>query len=209
MEERKQFTFYRSYYEAVAKLSQKARRAVLEAVIAYGLDGTEPAGLTAVESAVFILIRPTLDTGRNRAGSGKIGGSKTKAKYKQTKREIEVEKEKEGEIEDECLRGARDAAECFDVFWQGYPKKVGKKSAWAVWEELQVDESLFARIMEGLEAWKKTRQWHDEGGRFVPFAAKWLRARYFDAPPEAVPQTGAQGYLGQAELEAIEQAMRG
>lgn len=207
MEERRQFTFYRSYYEAVMQLPVRSRGMVLEAIVAYALDGTEPETLTAIQKAVFILVRPTLDAGRKKADNGRLGGSKPKANRKQTKREIEGEKEKEGEIEDECLRGESLDAVRFDSFWQSYPKKVGKKAAWEVWKSLDVDEALHGRIMESLNAWKSSKQWCDEGGRFIPFGAKWLRERYFDAPPEVEQLTGAQGYLGQAELEAIEQVL--
>ena len=84
---------------------------------------------------------------------------------------------------------------------------MGKKAAWEVWKSLDVDEALHGRIMESLNAWKSSKQWCDEGGRFIPFGAKWLRERYFDASPEVRQLTGAQGYLGQAELEAIEQVL--
>ena len=189
------------------QLPVRSRGMVLEAIVAYALDGTEPETLTAIQKAVFILVRPTLDAGRKKADNGRLGGSKPKANRKQTKREIEGEKEKEGEIEDECLRGESLDAVRFDSFWQSYPKKVGKKAAWEVWKSLDVDEALHGRIMESLNAWKSSKQWCDEGGRFIPFGAKWLRERYFDAPPEVEQLTGAQGYLGQAELEAIEQVL--
>lgn len=72
------------------------------AVIAYALDGESPE-LSGVGSAIFSLIKPTLDTGRKRAANGKQGGSKTQANAKQTasEKEKEKEKEKEGEKEKE------------------------------------------------------------------------------------------------------------
>lgn len=64
--ERAQFTFYRSYYEAIRHLSKKDRETVLMAVCAYALDNVEPT-LTGVAASVFTLIRPTLDSGRIKA----------------------------------------------------------------------------------------------------------------------------------------------
>lgn len=95
--ERNQFTFYKSYWDAIRLLPKKERAPVLEAVIAYALDETEPEGLSGVATSIFTLIRPTLDSGRRRAAAGKQGGSKTKANDKQS----ESEKEKEGEREEE------------------------------------------------------------------------------------------------------------
>lgn len=100
-EPRKQFTFYRSYYDAIQGLPQEEQAAIILAVCAYAIYEQEPAGLSPIASTAFQLIRPTLDTARKKAESGKIGGSKPKASVKQTAREIEVEKEieKENEVE--------------------------------------------------------------------------------------------------------------
>lgn len=103
MDERKQFTFYRSFWEAVKTLPKKDRLPVLEAIISYALDGADPQGLTAGQSAFFLLVKPNLDSSRKKAASGKQGGSKPQANRKQTasKKEKEDEKEKENENENE------------------------------------------------------------------------------------------------------------
>lgn len=108
MDGRKQFTFYRSFWEAVKTLPKKDRLPVLEAIISYALDGADPQGLTAGQSAFFLLVKPNLDSSRKKAASGKQGGSKPQANRKQTasKKEKEDEKENENEveIENECYK---------------------------------------------------------------------------------------------------------
>lgn len=107
--ERKQFTFYRSYYEAVRELPKKEQCAVILAICGYALDEKEPE-LTGTAKAIFSLIRPTLDSSRRKAESGKAGGkakqteSKPQANAEQTAREKEneIENKKENEIENEC-----------------------------------------------------------------------------------------------------------
>lgn len=117
--ERSQFTFYRSFWEAVKLLPPKDRNAVLNAICSYALDGEEPQ-LAGVQASIFTLIRPTLDTSARRAESGLAGGSKreanakqtdskAEANTKQTAREKEGEKEREGEKEKESDSYARDA----------------------------------------------------------------------------------------------------
>ena len=111
---RDQFTFYRSYYEALKNLPKRDQTAVLMAVIGYALDETEPS-LSGVPLSVFTLIRPTLDSGRNKARNrmNKCGTrsdqteNKLKTNQEQTckegekevesEREVEVEREKESE----------------------------------------------------------------------------------------------------------------
>lgn len=64
--ERKQFTWYRSYYDALKELPAEEFRAIVLAVCAYALDGEEPE-LSGVARSIFTLIRPTLEVGRSRA----------------------------------------------------------------------------------------------------------------------------------------------
>lgn len=103
MDKRSQFTFYRSFWEAVQSLPKKDKLPVLEAIISYALDGDSPTGLTQSQSAFFLLVKPNLDASRKKAASGKQGGSKPKANGKQnaSKKEKEGENEIENENEEE------------------------------------------------------------------------------------------------------------
>ena len=101
MDNRSQFTFYRSFWEAVQSLPKKDRLPVLEAIISYALDGVQPSALTQSQSAFFLLVKPNLDASRKKAASGKQGGSKTKANGSKTQAKKEREKEGEIEIENE------------------------------------------------------------------------------------------------------------
>lgn len=111
--ERDQFTFYRSFWEALKALPKKDQLPFVMAVCSYAF-GEESKSLTGQASAAFLLVKPILDKANKKAANGKLGGSKRKANQKQTKSDIEGEKEKEvereveGEVEDECLIGGRD-----------------------------------------------------------------------------------------------------
>ena len=101
MDKRGQFTFYRSFWEAIKVLPKKDRLPIYEAITEYALDGTTPSGLTQSQSAFFSLVKPNLDASRKKAANGKQGGSKPKANRKQTATESEEENEIEVEIEEE------------------------------------------------------------------------------------------------------------
>ena len=95
---RDQFTFYRSYYEAMKDLSVEECTKLLLAIAVYALDEEEPE-LSGSCSACFKLIRPTLDSGRNKAANRQ---NKTKTKEEQSGNKSEqTSKEKEGEKERE------------------------------------------------------------------------------------------------------------
>lgn len=107
--ERNQFTFYRSYRDALRELPPKEFKAAVMAICDYALDETDPS-LSGIPNSVFILIRPTLDSGRikalNRANknASKKEQSKNKRGTKQEQKPKEEEGEKEGEIEVEKER---------------------------------------------------------------------------------------------------------
>lgn len=117
MDERTQFTFYASFFDAVSRIKKKADRAdAYDAICAYALREEDPdfSKMSDAAQIAFLLIKPNLDSSRRKAKSGKDGGSrkasgkqngsKQEANCKQDERESEKEKEKEkeGEIENEC-----------------------------------------------------------------------------------------------------------
>lgn len=125
---RKQFTWYRSYYDALKELPAEEFRDIVLAVCAYALDGEEPE-LSGVARSIFTLIRPTLEVGRSRAEnrsrteqtspSAEQTGNRpeqtknkpeqtqnkrkqTENKPEQTRKEKEKEREKESENDSYC-----------------------------------------------------------------------------------------------------------
>lgn len=213
MDERNQFTFYRSFWEAIKGLPKKDRLPILEAIISYGLDGETPDTLSQSQSAFFLLVKPVLDSGRKKASSGKRGGSKTKANGKQTETEKEEEVEIEVEIEGEKEKKqpAIKEGRSFTLFWDDYPNKADREDAWEAWKTLNPDSETVGKIKAGLAAWKLSGQWLDDGGRYIPSAAKWLSKRRWEClPPPSKKDSAIWGAceLGQAELEAIQRMLK-
>ena len=129
---RNQFTFYRSYYDAIQALSKRDQSALILAVCAYAIYETEPKGLSNAAYTAFNLIKPTLDSGRKKAESGALGGqasgkpseskpqangkqsgSKPQANRKQGENAREKEGEKEIEYEIEIEAEAEDEASAY------------------------------------------------------------------------------------------------
>jgi hypothetical protein len=190
MEHRGQFTFYRSFWEAIKGLPKKDRLPILEAIISYALDGDTPKGLTQSQSAFFSLVKPNLDASRKKAANGKQGGSKTKANSKQTEREkeneIEIEKENEIEIE---IEGENDKEQTpstgamFEEFWKRYPDKRDKEAALREWNGIAPSSDMAEQILDSLDEWKLSSQWCDQDGAFIPMAKNWLQKGYWSISP--------------------------
>ena len=68
-EERKAFTFFRSYYSAAVELPDKQRLAFYDAIIHYGISGEE-IELKGLAKAMFALVKPNLDKSQAKAATG-------------------------------------------------------------------------------------------------------------------------------------------
>ncbi len=80
--------------------------------------------------------------------------------------------------------------ELFNKFWKVYPKKRSKGEAQRAWARLDPDAELFAEIMAGLERAKASPDWRKEGGRYIPYPARWLDGRGWEDeydPPARSP----------------------
>lgn len=78
----------------------------------------------------------------------------------------------------------------FNEFWAAYPKKVGKKAAWAAWKKVKPDAELFDKIMTAIGKAKATEQWQRENGRFIPNPTTWLNQGRWDDEYEEGPVNG-------------------
>jgi hypothetical protein len=68
--ERKQFTFYRSFFESIENLRTKKEKAEAYRIICdYALNGKEPeqSAITPMVAMLFEIVRPVLDTAHKRA----------------------------------------------------------------------------------------------------------------------------------------------
>lgn len=158
--DRKQFTFYESFASALSRIKSKAARCdAYDAICSYALYGREPDldSLPDAAAIAFELIRPTLDTSKRKAESGKRGGSteanekqsgsKTEANNKQIAREKENEKENEGEIEIENECYMRTRARRFA------PPTVSEVAAYCAERGNHVDPERFVSFYES-NGWK-------------------------------------------------------
>ena len=65
--------FYRSFWEAIEKLSDEDKLKSLNAIIEYGLNGIEP-DASGVAAAMFLMAKPQIDANNKRYQNGTKGG---------------------------------------------------------------------------------------------------------------------------------------
>lgn len=79
-----------------------------------------------------------------------------------------------------------EAKNAFEVFWEAYPRKVGRPKAHGVFKRLHPSGPVLEAMLMAIVAQKRTPQWTDDNGRFIPHPATWLnQRRWEDELPKA------------------------
>lgn len=76
----------------------------------------------------------------------------------------------------------------FAVFWEAYPRKVGKDAARKAFAKRKPDADLLDVMLSALSAQSRSEQWRKDGGRFIPHPSTWLNeGRWQDEPEKSGP----------------------
>jgi len=212
--ERKQFTFYRSFAQAVERIQdEKSQLQALWAIINFALNGEPPDldQLSEGAAIVMTIVTPVLESACKKAESGQKGGSvkQTASKNKNKNKDKDKDKDKNKiKIKNNSSMPAQgdEKENDFDVFWNAYPKKVGKAAALEAFAEVDVPvETLVRAVNQQM----RSTQWKKDGGQFIPNPARWLRQQGWEdqLPTGETLHRGARGVLGKTELENIRMIM--
>ena len=68
----------------------------------------------------------------------------------------------------------------FDRFFSLYPKKRNKGDARKAWSKLNPKPELVQRILSAVEQQRQSADWLKEGGKYIPYPAKWLRGEQWE-----------------------------
>ncbi|OGP68414.1 MAG: hypothetical protein A2W27_10995 [Deltaproteobacteria bacterium RBG_16_44_11] len=79
----------------------------------------------------------------------------------------------------------------FLVFYEAYPRKVGKIAALKAWNKLNGNRPAIEEILKAIEQQKQSTQWIKDGGQFIPHPATWInQGRWEDEGIEKHPLSG-------------------
>ena len=68
------------------------------------------------------------------------------------------------------------------MFWNNYPKKVGKGKAEAAWKKLRPN---IDKVLKTLSWQKDSKEWFKENGSFIPHPTTYINGkRWLDEPTE-------------------------
>lgn len=81
------------------------------------------------------------------------------------------------------------ARQRFGEFWDLYPRKSGMREAERAWADtVGEDEELHQTVMEALSKQVFWEQWQRDGGRFIPYPARWLEQRLWEDQGVVLPR---------------------
>jgi hypothetical protein len=90
----------------------------------------------------------------------------------------------EVEVEVDKSRGRVEIDDGFNMFWNMYPKKVGKGKAEIAWKKHRPD---IEKVINTLSWQKEGKDWFAENGKFIPHPTTWINGkRWLDEMPEEV-----------------------
>ena len=216
--ERKQFTFYYSFYDVIRCIPSKTQRAdAYDAICAYALLGEIPNmdSLGMGAKMVLKICMPILEAAGKKAAGGmkkespcedaaKLSDASDEDMENKNKDKDKNKNKDKNKDKDKCLSQGTDG---FDIFWNEYPVKIGKKAAREAFQMVDADRSV---ILDALHRQKTWEQWNRDNGRYIPKPETWLKERRWeDQQPQVQdkPPMGASGELGDAELAAIRRMM--
>lgn len=205
--EQHEFKVWPSYHNAIRILTGEQRLEIYDAIFAYGVDGTEPEIEDVICKAVFEVIRPNIDASVKAIISGKKGGEgRAKVPFEPPSQTAfpsplceppSQGKEKESIRENGIGRENRSKGEMqsadFEQLWAVYPRKEGKAEARAAFDQVTAPTSV---LIEAVEQQKRSNQWLDQNGKYIPKLAKWLREERWE---DRLGSNPSGGYLRHGE----------
>lgn len=81
----------------------------------------------------------------------------------------------------------------FEQFWKAYPKKVNKKNALREFKKKKDIEVLMPTILADLEYKKRSKQWNEDNGQYIPYPERYIKnERWNDVNEVAEKQTAIE-----------------
>lgn len=71
--------------------------------------------------------------------------------------------------------------EGFEEFWNNYPKKTGKGTAFLEWQKINKKEEILEMVLNAL-VWQKTA-WAKDNNKYVPMPENYLKGRRWEDEP--------------------------
>ena len=214
MKEKKSFVIYCDWESTFKKIGKYEAGDLIQGIFEYMRTGEAPEFESFTTEAVFTLLVETFKRDRDKyyevcernAINGKKGGRPTKttktqktqsvfSKPKKPDNENDNENDNDNDINNISTssspavtdgKPSSTYSDDFLEFWSAYPKKVGKGSAYKIFNKLKLTKKEKNAILTALIWQKKSEQWLKDNGQFIPHPATYLNQRRWEDEPQSI-----------------------
>lgn len=110
--------------------------------------------------------------------------------------DAESERAVESSASSASCKNNREHSELFRMFWEEYPRKVGKARAEKYFMKLKPDKKLVEKMISAVKIQKNTEQWKKANGQFIPHPTTWLERGQWDDVVEIERENTAEVSYG-------------
>lgn len=89
----------------------------------------------------------------------------------------------------------------FEIFWQAYPKKKDKQNSYKAFLKINPQNGTLEKMLEAIEAQKKTEDWIKDEGRYIPLPTTWLNGKRWEDEVKASAPVKGKGYYDNWKVE--------
>lgn len=211
------------FNESTQDLSDEECGRLIRAIVDYANAEDYEKRLTGAERIAFRFLKGIVD--RNAAISearSKAGANRNKPEQTETKdskpeqTETNSPTKKENKKENKNQNQNKEQQARFDRFWEAYPRKEAKPRARSEFDKIAPDDDLLAKMLAAIDRWKRSAQWREDGGKYIPHPATWIhQKRWEDDPPKESPgkltaqQYDQRDYSGDDDFTGVMQILQG
>lgn len=187
-----------SFRQTISPLNDSEKGRLFDAMLLYAETGEEPSEFKGNERFLWIAAKQDIDRTaqkceilRANASKGGIAKSKNQQNMANDSKSYqnEADDSKSQQMEANPAHNIKKYKEkkdkeiineLFVQFWTAYPRHEAKANALRAFEKLAPDPELLAKMLSAIEKQKKTAQWKENGGQYIPHPATWLNQHRWD-----------------------------
>ena len=198
------FMLYKKQYSGISLLSREERGDLLTAIYEYQINRHISVGLSDSTAMAFQFIKTQFDIDAqkylekcekskraiesrwNKQDTDEYGRIQTNTKHTDKDKDKDKDKNKGKDLfnpSNEVLNSKEEISKeesRFDVFWQAYPKKIGKAYAKKCFDKLNPSAELTERMVKAIEEQKRSLEWKRDNGQYIPNPSTWLNQGRWD-----------------------------
>lgn len=163
------------WLETTQDLTAEEKGNLIDAVVSYASGEEYEHYLTGSCKIAFRFLKGQVD--RNAAISEARSKAGAIKKEQNESNEIKDDQKRAKEIKE---KQKKETSKLFDQFWSAYPRHEAKATAQKAFDKCNPTEELLQKMLLAIVKQKKSAQWQEDGGKYIPHPATWLNQKRWE-----------------------------